>query len=428
MKNKLVRPAPLRLRKLNSLQRKPAPVKLTWQGDMAEDIESVIAFDGGNGKACAGMVVGGKLHRVTIPHARTRVTGKRVKRVVGGEDVTVDFADFAGDRWGYGDAIWSLSGEQPIDVFQNTPERYGSEAHVFYALLLMAELGVPTGWEGWLVVSVPPGLYEQVAERTEAGFRHGSNGDGWWEITPGADGKLRRYRFLRVIVMMEGADATYGAYRFDFDGHAVLFQGRDGQDALGGRCMTLSAGFGTFDTPLLVDGELVDDNLHRTSDPNAGIGTMLCSPILERILDRVPTANLTNAHIDRYLRDYATGHNGELVPGYGKVAPWSEEAAIVQIQGQALHLKSVFDHYIGAYARFIWQSKIAPAIIQNIDVFICSGGGWLYMEEPVKIWCQERNIALLVPREVSHLKKFQYFEIEMVGLLTFIAALIRDAQ
>ena len=180
-----------------------------------------------------------------------------------------------------------------------------------------------------------------------------------------------------------------------------------GQDLLAGVCEIGDAGFGTFDSPILRDGSLVTDNLNRVTDANGGVGARLCQPILDKILESVPDANLTLAHVDKFLRDYATGKGG-VDPA--NIKPWSAEAATVVVLGKSLKLKAVFDHHIKNYATWMWQSKITPAIRRNTDVYLADGGGWLYTIDSIRTWA-DGKIVLLTPDDVDHLKKYNYFEL-----------------
>jgi hypothetical protein len=412
-------------------------MKSTVSPQMRAILSRVVAFDGGNGKASLHRLdEKGRLHRRVIPHAKTRVTGHQVS-LTWGKTVDVHYADYLGDRIGYGETIWDLAGDYQIDTFQNTPERYGSPDHIFYALTLMAEMGLPDGeWD--VMVSVPPGLYDRVKQQVEVGFQNGQprkqwvkvkrnrkeeeveeiTYDGWWEICLSKDRqKLRKYKFNRVIVVMEGW-VGWAAYRFDLDGNVIEILDENGQDRLAGICEIGDAGFGTFDSPILRDGALVADSLRGASDGNGGIGARLCKPVLDKILERVPNANLTIAHVDKMLRDYATGRDG-------KVTIWSAEAATVEVSGYRLELKRTFDYYIEQYATWMWQSKVVPAMRRNTDVYLADGGGWLYSVESIRQWSKGK-ISVVTPTDVEHMKQYNYFELNGVGMLAFAAANIRE--
>lgn len=412
------------------------PVKHVVSPKMRKTLSRVVAFDGGNGKASMHWLdEKGKLHRRTIPHAKTRVTGQRIK-LDWGHTVTVDYADFNGQRFGYGDTIWDLAGEYSIDTFQNTPERYGTYDHISYALVLMAEMKLPDG-EYDIMVSVPPGLYETVKEQVIQGFKAGipfttkHNGrqvedyDGWWtlsiskDLTAGRDQPVHRYKFNRVIVLLEGW-VGYAAYRFDLAGNEIELPGPDGNDLLAGVVRIGDAGFGTFDSPVLRDGSLVQDSLGQSTDDSGGIGSRLCEPILQKILDVVPEARLTLAHVDKYLRDFMDGKGGT-------VKPLSDDAATVDIRGKRLRLRGVFESAIKAYADWMWNSKITQAIRQNTDTYLADGGGWLYVVPFIQNWA-EGKLIILTPDNVPHLKKYNYFELNGIGMLAVAAYNIRKYE
>ena len=86
--------------------------------------ENIISTDAGNGWAACYRLVNGKIKQHGIPHARARVTGAKLKSDLVSQNV-VDYADFMGQRYGYGDQIWNLT-DAPIDLHQNTARRYGS--------------------------------------------------------------------------------------------------------------------------------------------------------------------------------------------------------------------------------------------------------------------------------------------------------------
>jgi hypothetical protein len=96
--------------------------------------------DADNGWAACYRLVGSKVKQYGIPHARARVTGARLNSDIGAQNVA-EYADFLGQRYGYGDGIWNLT-DAPIDLHQNTARRYGSNMHLFLMLTNIAEMGV----------------------------------------------------------------------------------------------------------------------------------------------------------------------------------------------------------------------------------------------------------------------------------------------
>ncbi len=402
---------------------------------LLEAAAQYMIYEGGNGKTSVAFVDGsGVLHKVMLPHARMRVSGHRVDRKFGSGAVNVRYADFLGDRWGYGDQIWDLATDTPVDVFVNSPERYGTNEHVFYALLLAAEAGLPSGSTIELVVTVPPGLHDTVSERVAETFKQGmvkSDGrkqfvDGWWEITLTGDKEPRQYRFAEVHVLMEGVVA-YSAYRFSLGGQVVEIPGKDGQDALGGRCRIIDLGFGTADTPTLIDGNVVADSIGRTTDAQGGILVQMAEPIMNAVLDIVPNAALTPQHVDRWLREWAMG---KTTPTGTQAPAWSCEAADVLLGGQVLHLYDTFEHYAKAYANYVYQRHVVEALRQNIDVLLCVGGGWLYIYAKIKSALEKTargSLVMLSPETVDHLRKENvgYIDLNTVGALKTVIASIR---
>ena len=87
--------------------------------------ENFISTDVGNGWAACYRRVNGKIKSHGIPHARARVTGAKLNSDMGSQNVA-EYADFMGQRYGYGDGIWNLT-DAPIDLHQNTARRYGGQ-------------------------------------------------------------------------------------------------------------------------------------------------------------------------------------------------------------------------------------------------------------------------------------------------------------
>ena len=122
--------------------------------------ESFISADAGNGWSACYRLVSGKVKQHGIPHARARVTGARLDSDIGAQNIA-DYADFMGQRYGYGDGIWNLT-DAPIDLHQNTARRYGGNMHIFLMLVNIAEMNVKSGSELTLIVPAPPGLRNEV--------------------------------------------------------------------------------------------------------------------------------------------------------------------------------------------------------------------------------------------------------------------------
>ncbi len=167
--------------------------------------ENFISSDAGNGWAACYRLVGGKLKSHGIPHARARVTGAKLATDLGGQNIA-EYADFMGQRYGYGDGIWNLT-DAPIDLHQNTARRYGGNMHLFLMLVNIACLNVKSGSDLTLIVPAPPGLLNEVAPQIKKSILAGESGkhDGIWHLQLRRDKKPREYRILRVIVVPEGA-------------------------------------------------------------------------------------------------------------------------------------------------------------------------------------------------------------------------------
>ena len=88
--------------------------------------------------------------------AASLAIGSRLNADLGAQNIA-EFADFLGQRYGYGDGIWNLT-DTPIDLHQNTARRYGGNMHLFLMLVNIAEMGVKSGSELTLIVPAPPGL------------------------------------------------------------------------------------------------------------------------------------------------------------------------------------------------------------------------------------------------------------------------------
>ncbi|MCA9909023.1 MAG: hypothetical protein KC519_10285, partial [Anaerolineae bacterium] len=240
--------------------------------------ENFISTDAGNGWAACYRLVNGRLKQHGIPHARARVTGARMSTDIGAQNI-VEYADFMGQRYGYGDGIWNLT-NAPIDTHQNTARRYGGNMHIFLMLVNIASMGIKSGSELTAIVPAPPGMLNQVAPQIKQSILAGESGegDGVWTIQLRKDKRPRTYKFIRVIVIPEGAGA-YAAYRFDLNGEVVELPDRSGEDMLAGRVVVLDLGAGTGDSYTLYDGNLNPDAIDHATDDRAGVIHNLLQPI-----------------------------------------------------------------------------------------------------------------------------------------------------
>lgn len=374
--------------------------------------ENFISSDAGNGWAACYRMVGGKVKTHGIPHARARVTGARLNADIGSQNIA-EYADFMGQRYGYGDHIWDLT-DAPIDLHQNTARRYGGNMHIFLLLVNIASLGVKSGSELTLIVPAPPGMLNEVGPVIKKSILDGENGqgDGVWSIQLRKDKKPREYRFIRVITIPEGAGA-FAAYRFDLNGDAVELLDRQGADMLSGRVAVLDLGAGTGDTYTIFDGSLNPDAIAHATDDRAGVISNVLRPILGEVMQAVPEAkHLTTAHIDSVLRRY--------------VKQPSQEAATIRVSGKNINLEKTLLSTCERYAEWIAANKLDPLWASGVDAVVEAGGAWLYIENWVKSWYPDR--LLLTPAMFPHTRNIALFDLNGVGQLSFAAAVMKMQQ
>lgn len=374
--------------------------------------ENFISSDAGNGWASAYRMVNGKVKTNGIPHARARVTGARLNFDLGSQNVA-DYADFLGQRFGYGDHIWDLT-DAPIDMHQNTARRYGSSYHIFLMLVNIASLGVKSGSELTVIVPAPPGLLNEVGPVIKKSILDGESGqgDGVWRIQLRRDKKPREYKFVRVITLPEGAGA-FAAYRFDLNGDAVELPDANGADKLSGRVAVLDLGAGTGDTYTMFDGNLNPDAIAHATDDRAGVISNILKPLLGEVLQIVPEArHLTTAHIDSVLRRY--------------VRQGTPEAAKMRVSGKNLNLEKSILAACERYAEYIAANKLDALWASGIDAVVEAGGAWLYIENFIKDWYPDRLI--LTPAMFPHTKNIALFDLNGVGQITFAAAVMKAQQ
>jgi hypothetical protein len=412
-------------RKTKPMKGKGAPIYMaSVKTDALPPNDWWLGYEGGNGKAGLAYIDGeSKIHTTILPNARVRVSGGKLEGY-GGQVVKVPYATFGGIHWGYSDAIWNLTDRQ-IDAFQGAEERYGSPEHVFPLLVMMALNNLPDGAYK-LVVTVPPGYYNGVKDAVVDGFQRGNvavrgKPSGVWEIALDSDKTPRRYSFSAVFPVMEAADAAATAAQMGFNGQPILTKGRDGQNLMSGRVTMIDLGFVTADTPVLVNGALLEDSIATSSDSRGGILSNIAEPIIDAVIATIPGAAkwITPAHADYWLRQWATGS------GAGAKA-WSEEAGQVSIMGKVLHLSSEFERYSEAYSRYALR-KVIAAMNESSDTAFAVGGGWLYTLQYVERWYKETKPAMQFVSHLDfpHLKPFSFIDINLVGLMT-IAGLLAE--
>jgi hypothetical protein len=378
-------------------------------GEKAGMDENFISSDAGNGWAACYRLVNGKIKQHGIPHARARVTGAKLNTDLGSQNLA-DYADFMGQRYGYGDQIWNLT-DSPIDLHQNTARRYGGNMHIFLMLVNIACLNVKSGSELTVIIPAPPGLLNEVAPQIKKAILAGESGkgDAIWHIQLRLDKKPREYKFIRVITLPEGAGA-FAAYCFDKNGDSVELRNKDGEDMLAGRVAVLDLGAGTADTYQIFDGNLNPDQIAHASDDKAGVINHLLKPILTEVMEAVPQAkHLTTAHIDSYLRRYV-------------IAP-SEDTATIRVSGKSINIEQSILTNCQRYAEWIAANKLDPLWSSGMDAIIEAGGGWLYIESFVRQWYPDR--LLLTPAMFPHTKNIALFDLNGVGQLSFAAAVMK---
>jgi hypothetical protein len=378
--------------------------------------ENFISTDAGNGWAAVYRLVNGKLRSHGIPHARARVTGAKLDTDLGSQNVA-EYADFMGQRYGYGDGIWNLT-DAPIDLHQNTARRYGGNMHVFLTIVNIAELGVKSGSELTLIVPAPPGLLNQVAPVIKEAFLAGEKAEsnGQWTIQLREDKKPRAYKIVRVITLPEGAGA-YAAYRFNLQGDVMELPDKRGDDLLAGRVAVLDLGAGTGDTYTIYDGNLNPDAIAHATDDRAGVIHNLQQPILNDILQAVPTArHLTTAHVDSILRQYLTA-SGDVE---------REAAATIRVGGKNVNIGKSIAFNCEQYAGWVAANKLDPLWSAGTDAVVMAGGGWLYIRDWIRQWYAERLI--LSPEMFRHTKTIPLYDLGGVGQLAFAAAVMKRQQ
>ena len=372
--------------------------------------ENFISSDAGNGWAACYRMVGGKVKTHGIPHARARVTGARLNADIGSQNIA-EYADFMGQRYGYGDHIWDLT-DAPIDLHQNTARRYGGNMHIFLLLVNIASLGVKSGSELTLIVPAPPGMLNEVGPVIKKSILDGENGqgDGVWSIQLRKDKKPREYRFIRVITIPEGAGA-FAAYRFDLNGDAVELLDR--QALTCSRACRRADLVQARDTYTIFDGSLNPDAIAHATDDRAGVISNVLRPILGEVMQAVPEAkHLTTAHIDSVLRRY--------------VKQPSQEAATIRVSGKNINLEKTLLSTCERYAEWIAANKLDPLWASGVDAVVEAGGAWLYIENWVKSWYPDR--LLLTPAMFPHTRNIALFDLNGVGQLSFAAAVMKMQQ
>lgn len=373
---------------------------------------NVIGFDGGNGKMLSYRLVDGKLQRAFIPNARRQVTGESLGRNVDGfSELDIQFADFMGLRWGFGEGIWEIPSRYPVETSSNNEMRYGSEIQVMFNLINLVSLGVPNESEIVLVTSAPPGIVKKVAKTVKGAYLGGESGmnDGWWSIKVGK--KEYEYRFTNVIVLPEGA-ASYAAAAFDVNGNAVeIPNSQTGYDMISGNVWIGDAGNGTFDDYFIVRGNLSPESIMHATDRDGGINTHMIQPTRDYIISEFEKAGLdkptlSDPQIDSWLIRWANGG-------------FKENAADIVVSGRPMNLHAIWNIFRKRFAEWMIREKFEPAWRQGADAALLTGGGFVYTADYIKAQYPKRNI--ITPENMPHVPRIDYWEMNAYGTLPLAA-------
>lgn len=373
---------------------------------------STISVDPGNGKMSIWRMTEGQLQHYTLPNARVRVTGTRMSREVTtmGEHEII-YADFLGERFGIGEAVWEQS-DYPVETHANSEMRYGSEMHIFMMIAGLALMGVETSDPLTLIVPAPPGLVSRVAPKIKKTLLAGESGleDGVWTIKLSGERQDRAYQVQKVIVIPEGAGA-FAAYAFDANGNSVQVRHiEDGHDLLSGRVMIADGGMGTFDDYFIINGKLAPESIQHATDQNGGIQTHLIKPVMDFIAQKFEEMHespprLNQAQIDSWMRDWAKS--------------FTEKDAQIVLNGKVLNLHGIFTRTANRYADWIIEEKLEPAWRRGTDTVIQVGGSWIYTQERVRRAYPRKNI--LHPGMCPHLRGIPLYDLNAYGALPLAA-------
>lgn len=369
------------------------------------------SMDVGNGWAGGYRVVRGKVKSFGIPHARARVTGELLHGDLGGQNI-VEYADFCGQRYGYGDGIWNLT-DSPIDLHQNTARRYGENMHIFLTLVVLAELGFKSGSELTMVVPVPPGLYNQLKPTVQKAFEAGDgSAPRTWHIQLRNDKKPREYVFKRIIVIPEGAGA-YACYLLNANGEKADMSSDRG-NLLSGRVAVVDLGMGTGDTYTLFDGNFNPDAISHATNDQAGILSHILTPLMNEIGDMFksaslpPPTHLSTAHLDSYLRRYLLAESDSE----------RREAATPRISGYNVDIEAAILYNVEQYAQWIASNLLDPLFSKGVDGVVAAGGGWAYCLPFISKWYPDRLI--MTPDMFPHTKMVSLHDLNGIGQLRFL--------
>lgn len=375
--------------------------------------KQTVSLDLGNGKVSGWRLVDGRLQHVMLPNARVRVTGFKLAQDVTTMGVQeVLYADFMGERYGFGDGVWAQS-DYPVETFANSVERYGSAYHVFMGVLTLAMMDVPTVDPLTLIVSAPPGLVNEVAKKIKRAFIMGESGakDGCWSIKLGHEKEARTYVIEKVIVIPEGAGA-FAAYAYDVNGNnANVTHSETGHDLLAGRVLIADGGMGTFDSYMVTNGLLAAEAIRQSTDGNYGIQALIIRPVIDAIVNLFTEKGwqmprVYEPQVDAWLRSWV-------------VRRTTEDATVV-LEGHQLNLHNIFVAACHRAGELVVSQQLAPQFQRNqVDTVLAVGGLWVYIGSDVRDAFPNRNI--LLPFMVSHIRDIPLFDLNGYGGLALAA-------
>ena len=323
-----------------------------------------------------------------------------------------------GRDFAIGQGVWNVAKRYPVETFQLSARRYGSEFHIFSIISSLALLGVPSKKPIQLIVPAPPSLVSRVPEgydKTVAqtikdnilGGEDGS-GSGKWTIAINGDTPIT-YQISKVIVIHEGIGG-YAAYRWNIQGELVyLWNPTRSYDYLSGDLRILDLGFGTADTFNIYNEALAAESIRHASNPSSGLYTWMIKPVLDEIKS-IPGSDYIHAmHVDGWLREW--------------VASSCDLSKLnVLIGSHNVDLSEVVLSLRERYANFIIEQKIMLVCHPDIT-FLETGGGWHFVE--VLIHQRVQKTVFLSPSRFKHTRPFAFHDLNGYGLLVFAANNIR---
>lgn len=380
---------------------------------------NIVSVDPGNGKWSAFYADSGNVYSVNIPHGRVPVTGDRLDDIPGVAQADITYVDWNGTRYGVGEGVWNYATRYPVETFQGSELRYGSDLHIMAIIATIALLRVPSSEPLFLIVPVPPGLMstvlqatgETVRDRVQHVLTNGEKGDGsgTWTIAIN-EGKAITYTLKRVIVIPEGLGG-YAAYRWTLQGEEIKLMSEDNtRDLLAGRVVIGDLGLGTADKLVLFKGEIAPEELQHATDEDGGLYTHMIQPILDIIVSETGLRHLRAPHIDEWLRRWAKSR-------------YAPDSAKVVVGNYQIELHDTFVRLQNKYADYVLQTLIEPERRKGANAFAEVGGGWLFIEN--KIRSSYPKFPFLTPLEWQHVRNVPLFELNGYGGLPFAANNIR---